>query len=359
MSPISKKALCAAVALTTAALFATSALAQTAPAQAAPAQTVPAQSAPAQSAPARAPSQQFWLEKTKGGVYKAPMRPVWHLADLKKMHAGQDSWQEQIIKDPEQDATYNSGAPGSKYDPRIHPDTPTVFVVISGEVKFTVEGQAPVVAKRGSIVNIMKTTMFSYEVTSAQNALWVEVNPTNYKTLFPVSTPQPKAVNGGEVIKVAFPPKPGVYVAPNQLHWNLFDAIDRCEPMSAKVLDDHLFASPLLGYVNPADNRCNTGRGNVGGTPLPGTPVTGPAFNPHSTFGHLHAGPAEWWIVQVGKISGKFENQGQFFAEEGDVLYAAPMMWHQMGAEAQSGPSVRLAMGGYELINMNNTAASK
>ena len=37
------------------------------------------------------------------------------------------------------------------------------------------------------------------------------------------------------------------------------------------------------------------------------------------------------------------------------MLYAAPMTWHQMGAEAPSGPSVRLAMGGYPLINMNNT----
>jgi len=40
---------------------------------------------------------------------------------------------------------------------------------------------------------------------------------------------------------------------------------------------------------------------------------------------------------------------------EGDVLYAAPMTWHQMGVEAPSGPSVRLAMGGYQLINMGNT----
>ena len=30
---------------------------------------------------------------------------------------------------------------------------------------------------------------------------------------------------------------------------------------------------------------------------------------------------------------------------EGDVLYAAPMTWHQMAAEALSGPNVRLAMG--------------
>ena len=62
-------------------------------------------------------------------------------------------------------------------------------------------------------------------------------------------------------------------------------------------------------------------------------------------------------IVQVGAISGKFESVGEFHAVEGDVLYAAPMTWHQMSAEAASGPSVRLAMGGYPLINMNNTEA--
>ena len=72
----------------------------------------------------------------------------------------------------------------------------------------------------------------------------------------------------------------------------------------------------------------------------------------------MHPGPAEWWIVQVGAISGKFENRGEYHATEGDVLYAAPMSWHQMAAEAPSGPSVRLALGGYELINMNNTSGA-
>ena len=56
------------------------------------------------------------------------------------------------------------------------------------------------------------------------------------------------------------------------------------------------------------------------------------------------------------RISGKFENTGEFHAMEGDVLYAAPMTWHQMGSEAPSGPSIRLALGGYNFINMNNTA---
>ena len=294
----------------------------------------------------------WWVNKTKGGVYNAPMRPLWKLSDLKRMHAGQNTWQEQVIKDPEQDATYNSAAPGTRVGHRLHPDTPTVFVVIAGEVRFSVEGQQSVTATRGSIVNIMKTTLFSYEVAGTQNALWVEVNPANYKTVYPASGPQAPRANNGQVVKVSFNHTPGTYTPPNQLHWNLFeDGIAKCAPAGARVMDDHIFASPLLGYVNPADNKCPGGRGNVGGGP------TQTAFNPNSTFGHMHAGPAEWWIVQVGAISGKFEGVGEYHATEGDVLYAAPMTWHQMGAEAPSGPSVRLAMGGYPLINMNNTEA--
>ena len=300
----------------------------------------------------RAPAENWWVNKTEGGVYKPPMRPLWRLADLKKMHAGTDNWSQQIILDPEQDATYNSAAPGSHFGTRAHPDTPTVFVVVAGEVHFTVEGQQPVTATRGSIINIMKTTPFSYDVAGGQDALWVEVDPTNYKTVYPADGPQPAPSKGGKIVKVSFPHKPEPYAAPNQLHWNTFDdGIAKCTPPGAKVLDDHIFVSPLLGYVNPADNKCGTGRGNVGGGGAP----QDAAFDAHSTFGHMHPGPAEWWIVQVGAIRGRFENAGEFHAVEGDVLYAAPMSWHEMAAEAPSGPSVRLAMGGYNLINMFNT----
>ena len=48
-------------------------------------------------------NQLWWVNKTKGGVYTPPMRPLWKLSDLKQMHAGQSNWQEQIIRDPEQD----------------------------------------------------------------------------------------------------------------------------------------------------------------------------------------------------------------------------------------------------------------
>ena len=169
------------------------------------------------------PAQTWFVEKTKGGVYNAPMRPIWKLSELKKMHAGQNNWQEQIIKDPEQDVTYNSGAPGFRFAERLHPDTPTVFVVIAGELDWTVEGQPPTTAKRGAIMNIMKGTIFSFDVAGTENALWIEVNPTNYKTVYPTAGPPPTAKSGGEIVRVSFNHTPAPYTGNNRLMVNTFD----------------------------------------------------------------------------------------------------------------------------------------
>jgi hypothetical protein len=46
------------------------------------------------------PPEYWWVNKTQGGVYKPPMRPLWKLSDLKRMHAGQNNWTVQIILDP-------------------------------------------------------------------------------------------------------------------------------------------------------------------------------------------------------------------------------------------------------------------
>ena len=152
----------------------------------------------------------------------------------------------------------------------------------------------------------------------------------------------------------------------------MFEAAAKCEQAGPKVNEDHLFASPNYGFADANDplNTCGSrgatggGRGTRGGGVAAGDSPAGArgargaatgAFNPNSVFGHMHAGPAEWWIVQVGHIKAQFENTGEFHAEEGDVLYAPPMTWHQLGFEGP-GPSCRLVMGGYQLINMNNTA---
>jgi quercetin dioxygenase-like cupin family protein len=216
----------------------------------------------------RGRAESWWVAKTTGGVYTPPMRPIWRKADLLRTHAGQNTWSEQIIRDPEQDATYNSGAPGTKYGPRMHPDTPSVLVVIQGQLHFDVEGQQPVTATRGAIINIMKSTVFSYDVTGDGNALWVEVNPTNYKTVHPSAEAQPAAPDGAQIVKVAFSHTPAPYTGSNKLMVNTFDDyVAKCQT-GAAVVDDHIWNSPLLGYVNAADNKCGAGTGNIGSGPI-------------------------------------------------------------------------------------------
>jgi quercetin dioxygenase-like cupin family protein len=305
----------------------------------------------------RGPVQTWWVAKTKGGVYIPPNKPLTRLADLKAMHPGQTNWTEVVVKDPEDEAYYNSAAPGAKFGRRMHPDTGALIVVVEGQMHFNIAGQDPIVATRGSVVNILRTTPYAYEVTGDKPALWVQISPTNFKTVYPADGPPPPVTPGAEIVKVSFPSSPPAYNAPNIPHWNLFEAA-KSDATGYRALQDHLFANPIYGYADPNDpqnpNRGNPSAGGKGSGRARGGASAGP-FNPNSVFGHLHPGPAEWWIVQSGQVSGRFENAGEFVGSEGDILYAAPMTWHQMGFKGP-GLSCRLALGGYNFINMNNTA---
>jgi len=309
---------------------------------------------------------EWYLNKPPGGpsAYKAPNQPIWRLADLLEAHAGQNNWSQLIVRDNESDATYNSAAPGTTITPRMHPDTPTAFIVVRGQMRFTVVGHDPVIAKRGSIIHILKTDVYSYEVLPGENALWLEYNVLGYTTLYPATGEKPPALPGAPVVKVVFP-KPNVSYEPgNVLAFNTLDGIAACNTNDYSFTDQHMYMHLILGYANPADNKCPGGRGGRGGGEgddvAPGGGrggrggVAPAAYDSSVPFGHLHSGAVEWWLVQVGGIDAKFENYPEMHAVEGDVIYAAPMTWHQMGDEGP-GPSVRLAFGGYQRINMNNT----
>jgi mannose-6-phosphate isomerase-like protein (cupin superfamily) len=298
------------------------------------------------------PPQQYWVQKTKGGVYIPPNKPLHKVADLKAKHKGQATWNEVVIKDTELQAEYHSAAAGTKVTPRFHPGTVSVLVVFEGEMRWQVENQQPFTATRGSIVNLPPFTMHSFEVIGSVPALWIEVNPVHYDTVFPVESPAPPAAPGAVLTKIQFNRRPGPYVAPNQPHWNLHDSVKANpeRPGGVQVLTDHMYANANYGFADPNDpanpNRGNpnAGRGGRGGPPAD----TGP-WDPKKPFGHLHAGSAEWWIVLTGHISGKFET-GEVIGAEGDVLYAPPYTWHQM-ANYGPGASCRLTFGAYDPVN--------
>ena len=251
------------------------------------------------------------------------------LTDLKARHKGQANWSEVVVDDENYHSTYNQGAPGTKITSRMRPDTREFFVVVEGEMRFTLEGQPePILTKRGSVVNIPKKTMYSAEVIGSAPALWVDANQANFKTLVPVSDPRPPQAPGHTMMKIGTTFGVGVYTGNNKPHFNLWDA--EKDPKFAGqnvVQDDHMWAQAIWGYEK-----------NL------------PPYDPNDK-GHFHVGTAEWWVIMKGQIRHNIETVGDFTSNEGDVVYAPPSTWHATRF-AGPGPSCRLAISGYQFTSL-------
>ena len=291
-------------------------------------------------------TQEFWIQRAPGGKgYVPPNKPHTKLSDMKAKHKGQSSWRETAVKDGEAQADYVSVAPGTKLSPRLHPATPTLFVVFEGEMRWQIENQEAFTAKRGSMVHVPSWTIFSYDVVGAAPAVFIEVNAAHYEPVFPATSPAPAALPGRIVTKTRFNERrPTPYVAPNRPHFNLHDSIAAGRGGGVFINTPHMYANANFGFADPNDpanpNRGRGGRGR-GGAPPP--PIA--TINPNAPGGHLHPDNVEWWIVLTGQISAKFE-VGQFIASEGDVLYAPPYMLHAMANHGPGG-SCRIAIGWY------------
>jgi mannose-6-phosphate isomerase-like protein (cupin superfamily) len=274
------------------------------------------------------PPRQWWVNKNKGGQY-GKNKPHIKLSDLKARHKGQANWTEVVVEDENFHSTYNSGAPGTKITSRMRPDTREFFVVVEGEMRFTLEGQPEaIIARRGSVVNVPKKTMYLAEVIGSTPALWVDANQANFKTLVPVSDPRPAQAPGHTLMKIGTTFGVGVYTGNNKPHFNLFEA--EKDPKFAGqnvVQDDHMWAQAIWGYEK-----------NL------------PPYSPDDK-GHFHVGTAEWWVIMEGQIRHNIETVGDFTSSEGDIVYAPPSTWHATRF-AGPGPSCRLAISGYQFTSL-------
>lgn len=278
-------------------------------------------------APAPAPPQQYWVAKATPGQY-GTNKPHIKLTDLKARHTGQANWNETVVDNEYFHAEYNSGAPGMKVSRRWHPDTREFWVVIDGELHFTIAGQDPIVATRGSIVQAPKKNMYSFEVAGDSPALWVDVNQQNFKTLYPAEDPAPPAIPGTTLMKVNFQLVPTPYTGNNKPHFNLHAAEKEPGFNGQNVVqDDHMWAQAIWGYEK-----------NL------------PPYDPNDK-GHFHVGTMEWWIIMESSIRHNIETVGDFTSNEGDVVYAPASTWHATRFSG-AGPSCRLAISGYQFTNL-------
>jgi len=126
--------------------------------------------------------------------YRAGLVPWIKLADVKAKHTGQPGWTETLFDDGRLMAHYIAGAPGTRQSARFHPDTREWFAVLEGEVRVEIEGQEPIVARRGSLVNIPRQTVYTVETVGNAPSLRFVLNVANAKTYFVAESATPPAI---------------------------------------------------------------------------------------------------------------------------------------------------------------------
>jgi quercetin dioxygenase-like cupin family protein len=258
-------------------------------------------------------------------AYPPGHRPWIKLADLKTTHKGETAWREVVVDDGRLMAEYVAAPPGTKVGRRLHPDTREWFAVVEGDVRVEIEGQAPFVATRGSLVNIPRQTIYALETVGSAPSLRFIVNVARAKTLFlQDSTPPSPPPSGTAWVPVSVTRRPGGYDEFNQPHVNIHEAARANEKYSGGrfIRDDKSEMLVLYGHeknlppLDPADK------------------------------GHFHAESAEFWLVFTGQIRYAFEGQAPFVASEGDVVYVPANTWHATRYTGPA-PSCRLSITEY------------
>ena len=259
-----------------------------------------------QAQPKPVPTSAWAPKPIKTPGYSGIHKPWIKLADLKATHQGQANWRELLVNDGRLTAEYVSAAPGTRVSRRFHPDTREWFAVVEGEVRIEIEGQDPILARRGSLINIPRQTIYSLETVGDVPSLRFAVNVAGAKTLFPDGVERPTPPAGTAWTQVRVNRAPARYDEFNQPHLNIHDAAAKNEKYSGGrfVRDDKSEMLVLYGHernlppLDPADK------------------------------GHFHAESAEFWLVFSGKIRYAFEGQQPFIAGEGDVVYVPSNTWH-------------------------------
>jgi mannose-6-phosphate isomerase-like protein (cupin superfamily) len=256
--------------------------------------------------------------------YVPPHKPITRLADLKKQHAGETQWQEVVVDDDHLHGEYIQSVPGSKVSRRFHPDTREFWAVMEGQLRFEIEGQDPIVASKGSLIQVPMQTLYSIESIGDKPALRYEVNIAHAKTFFPADV-RPPEMPGFKWIQTKLNRKPGPYDRGNKPHVNLYElAKDSKFRGQAFVTDDRSFANIIYGYEREL-----------------------PPIDPKDR-GHYHPECAESWLIMLGQIRYPIEGQGVIIADEGDVVYVPKFTFH--APRYHGNPSCRLAMNGYPNI---------
>src|SRR5579863_5621113 len=225
---------------------------------------------PAGSAPLTA-----WApQPVKPAPYIAPNKPLKKFVDILARHRGQSDWAETEVLTRDFIGQYISMGPGKRTKTLFYADDRVYWVVMSGQMRVTIDGVEPFIASKGFLVQVPYRVPYSMETVGNEPSLRFEVGPSYESPSYPVSeTPTPI---------------PGVkYVQANYTGKGKYDADNK--PYLDFQKDIVEGGGKGGGFVNDAHTWANVIRGK--GIPDPAD----------TEWGHFHENFAEFWIVLEGQ----------------------------------------------------------
>lgn len=252
----------------------------------------------------------------KPAPFTGPNKPHKKFVDILARHKGKSDWAETEVLTRDFLGQYVSMAPGKKTKTLFWADDRVYWVVVSGQMKVTIDGVEPFVASKGFLVQVPYRIPYSMETVGDQPALRFEVLPAGETPSYP-TTETPAPAKGMKFIKATYDGR-GKYDDINKPYVDFEgDIVAKNGKGGGAVKDDHTWANIIR---------------------QPGIPTP-----PASNFGHFHENFAEFWLIMEGKEDFLIEGVPLITAEFGDILFAPEERWHRATA-AGTGHGTRLAI---------------
>jgi mannose-6-phosphate isomerase-like protein (cupin superfamily) len=256
-----------------------------------------------------------YVFKPKDIRFKAPMKPVTHIADIVAQHRGKSDWAHTVVKDPWFFIQYIQMASGKKTAWKMQSDTIAWFIVNSGQVRFNFKNHPPIVAGVDAMVSIPARTAYSIETVGDAPSIRFEVQNANAGMVYPVAdnpTP-PVAPPGFETVQV-----------------NCTCNTNSLAGAKPAFLDygAWLKANPTSTARPPMPNGDNFFVRDPNGFTVP-IRSAGVDMPPAGVNGHFHLALAEWWYALEGDMATRIEGVGDVFAKHGDIIYSPHGAYHR------------------------------
>lgn len=266
-----------------------------------------ATAAQAQTPSATPPALLGWSpKKNPVTAYTAPNKPLWKLSEVLAMHSREASWTQPIVRNKNMKADWHQLASGGRTGSVMYPDTRIGLIVWSGQLRVSIEGQAPFVAGKGFEIDIPELVPFTMEVVGGQPALWFEVHQADDLPFYPASTSpeKPRDIPGYTYVKTRMSGGARNWDATNKPYLDYYkDVIGGSTRATAFISDAQMFMNNIRG---------------------PGIKTP-----PPTSRGHFHAEYDEFWFIMEGNIDYLIEGVPFFTASPGDIVTAVAGRFHR------------------------------